>query len=96
MIPPALNRPAEILLVEDNPGDVELTAKDWPPPGSTIISTSSWTALKCSPICAVKDNISTPRGPISFCSIPVPKKDGREVLADIKADEDLHHLRWWF
>ena len=87
------NGPIEILLVEDNPGDVRLTRE----------------ALKegkvYSNLHTVKDGVEAmeflrrqgrykdaPRPDIVLLDLNLPKKDGREVLQEIKTDEDLKRI----
>src|SRR6476620_711376 len=86
-------KPVEILLVEDNPGDVRLTKE----------------ALKeakvINNLTELKDGVEAlaflrQQGPYGAAVIPhlilldlnLPKKDGREVLAEIKADEKLKRI----
>ena len=86
-------RPVQILLVEDNPGDVRLTME----------------ALKeakvLNKLTVVKDGIEAlsllrREGPHAGAARPdlilldlnLPRKDGREVLAEIKADDDLKRI----
>lgn len=86
-------RPIEILLVEDNPGDVRLTLE----------------ALKDSRISStlrvVNDGAEAiqylrQQGKYTKATIPdlvlldlnLPKKDGREVLAEVKADKNLKRI----
>jgi chemotaxis family two-component system response regulator Rcp1 len=86
-------KPVEILLVEDNPGDVFLTKNAF-----------SETKIKNN-ISVAKDgeeamdylhkrngfeNAITPD--LLLLDINMPKKDGREVLEEIKADEVLRHI----
>jgi CheY-like chemotaxis protein len=83
-------RPVEILLVEDNPGDVRLTQE----------------ALKEAKVhnnlSVVGDGVeamaflrhqgsyaSAPRPDIVLLDLNLPKKDGRQVLAEVKSDPDL-------
>lgn len=83
----------EILLVEDNPGDVRLTQE----------------ALKDSKLCnhlsVVQDGVQAlaflrrqgeyaeaPRPDIILLDLNLPRKDGREVLAEIKDDESLRRI----
>ena len=87
------NRPVEILLVEDNPGDERLTRE----------------ALKegkvYSNLHTVKDGVeameflrregkyrSVPRPDIILLDLNLPKKDGRQVLSEIKQDDDLRYI----
>lgn len=88
-----LMKPVEILLVEDNPGDVRLTRE----------------ALKeakvINHLTVLKDGVEAlaflrHEGPYGDAATPhlilldlnLPKKDGREVLAEIKADEKLKRI----
>jgi two-component system, chemotaxis family, response regulator Rcp1 len=87
------NGPIEILLVEDNPGDVRLTRE----------------ALKegkvYSNLHTVKDGVEAmeflrrqgkfsdvPRPDIILLDLNLPKKDGREVLQEIKTDSSLKRI----
>ncbi len=90
---PELLKPIEILLVEDNPGDVRLTKE----------------ALKeakvINNLTVLKDGVEAlaflrQEGPYAAAKRPhlilldlnLPRKDGREVLAQIKADDALRRI----
>lgn len=92
-IKPSLARPAEILLVEDSPGDVRLMQE----------------ALRegkvANRVHVVRDGVQAmaflrhegkyadvPRPDIILLDLNLPKKDGREVLAELKAAPDLHRI----
>jgi len=92
-ISPSLARPAEILLVEDSPGDVRLMQE----------------ALRegkvANRVHVVRDGVQAmdfvrqqgeyadaPRPDIILLDLNLPKKDGREVLAELKADPDLRRI----
>jgi CheY-like chemotaxis protein len=86
-------RPVQILLVEDNPGDV----------GLTIEALKEATVLN--KLTVVKDGIEAlallrrqgqhahaARPDLILLDLNLPKKDGREVLAEIKADDNLKRI----
>lgn len=86
-------RPVEMLLVEDNPGDARLAIealKD-----AKVNNNLHW----------VKDGVEAmaflrregaysdaPRPDVMLLDLNLPKKDGREVLAEVKADEALRRI----
>ena len=85
--------PIEILLVEDNPGDARLTLegfKDAKVKNNITVAENGIEALA----------ILRREGPYQKAAFPdlilldlnMPKKDGREVLAEIKADDQLRHI----
>ena len=87
------NRPVEILLVEDNPADVRLTREALKE--GKVYNNLHW----------AKDGVealeflhrqgkfaSAPRPDIILLDLNLPKKDGREVLQDIKNDPDLKRI----
>jgi len=87
------NRPVEILLVEDNPGDERLTREALKE--GKVYSNLHW----------VKDGVEAldflrrqgkykeaPRPDIILLDLNLPKKDGREVLQDIKNDDQLKRI----
>ncbi len=93
MADPNDGRPIEILLVEDNPGDIRLTEE----------------ALREGKVCnnlhVVMDGVAAmtfvrgigeyaqaPRPDLILLDLNLPKKDGREVLAEIKANPDLKQM----
>ncbi len=84
------NEPIEILLVEDNPADARLTVEAFKE------------ARVSNNLTIVEDGVEaisylrqegyyagTPRPDIILLDLNLPRKDGREVLAEIKADPDL-------
>lgn len=90
---PEGSRAVELLLVEDNPGDVRLTRE----------------ALKAGKVLnhlsVVHDGeqalaflrrqgafAEAPRPDVILLDLNLPRKDGREVLADIKADDALRRI----
>ncbi len=86
-------RPIEILLVEDNPGDVRLTQealKEGKVRNNMYVASDGEEALtflrrqgKYAEAC---------RPDLILLDLNLPKKSGREVLEEIKADPDLKRI----
>ena len=86
-------RPKIIFLVEDNLGDIRL-----------ILEALKRTKTQCEVIVARDgmeaiaylqdngDNAQAIRPDLILLDLNLPKKDGREVLAEIKADQSLKHI----
>jgi CheY-like chemotaxis protein len=86
-------KPIEVLLVEDNPGDVRLTRE-------ALKAGKVWSSLH-----VVADGVealafvrqqgvytNAPRPDIILLDLNLPKIDGREVLSNLKADENLKRI----
>ncbi len=86
-------RPIEILLVEDNPGDVRLTQEAL---GEAKVRNN---------LAVARDGVEAlsylrreppfedaTRPDMVLLDLNLPRKDGREVLAEIKADPELRRL----
>jgi len=93
MNPQTPGKPIEILLVEDNPGGVRLTAEAF-----------KENKLR-NELHVVGDGVeamaflrregkyaSAPRPDLILLDLKLPKKDGREVLAEIKEDKNLRRI----
>ena len=86
-------RPAEMLLVEDNPGDARLAIealKD-----AKVYNNLSWVQDGVEAMAFLRREgaySDVPRPDVILLDLNLPKKDGREVLADVKADEDLRRI----
>jgi chemotaxis family two-component system response regulator Rcp1 len=86
-------RAIEILLVEDNPGDVRLIqealrdGKVWNNPH---VVTDGEAALDF--VFRRGSYADSPRPDLVLLDLNLPKKDGREVLAVIKSDPDLRRI----
>ncbi len=89
-VDPKLGQPIELLLVEDSPSDTDLT----------VAALDS--AKVCNHLNVVEDGVQAmeflrrlgpyagaPRPDLILLDLNLPRKDGREVLAEIKADEKL-------
>lgn len=88
-----VGHPVDILLVEDNPGDVRLTRE-------ALNGAKVWNKLH-----VVTDGVEAlaylrqhgqyagmPRPDLILLDLNLPKKDGREVLAEIKTDPSLRRI----
>ncbi len=83
----------EILLVEDNPGDVRLTRealKDGKIVNNLHVAEDGVDALAFLRREGKYHNAVRPE--LILLDLNLPKKDGREVLAEIKADEALKRI----
>jgi two-component system response regulator len=83
----------DILLVEDNPGDARLAKealKESKVKNQIHIATDGMEAMDF----LFKRNkyIDAPLPDLIILDLNLPKKDGREVLAEIKADENLKRI----
>jgi two-component system, chemotaxis family, response regulator Rcp1 len=83
----------EILLVEDNPGDVRLTRealRDGKIVNNLHVAEDGVDALAFLRREGKYHNAIRPE--LILLDLNLPKKDGREVLAEIKADKDLKRI----
>jgi CheY-like chemotaxis protein len=81
--------PIEILLVEDNPADVRLTLealKDSRLPNRVHVARDGVEAMR------MLKETGAVRPDLVLLDLNLPRKDGREVLAEIKQDESLRHI----
>ena len=87
------SRPVEILLVEDNPGDVRLTRealREGKVRNNLHVAADGVEALHF----LRKEGrfADAVRPDLILLDLNLPKKDGREVLEDIKSDPDLRYI----
>jgi two-component system, chemotaxis family, response regulator Rcp1 len=86
-------QPIDILLVEDNAGDVRLTQevlKDSKVRNNLVVATNGEEALAC--LRKQGKFRNTVRPDLILLDLNLPIKDGREVLAQIKEDPDLKRI----
>jgi chemotaxis family two-component system response regulator Rcp1 len=88
-----MGRLAEILLVEDNPGDVRLTQEAFKE-GKVLNNlhvvedgVEAMAFLRQEGQCA-----DAPRPDVILLDLNLPRKDGREVLAEVKNDPGLRRI----
>lgn len=82
--------PIEILMVEDNPGDVRLTVEALK--GAKVRNNLQVVNDGVEAMAYLRNQgqyADAPRPDLILLDLNLPKKDGREVLAEIKADSDL-------
>lgn len=83
--------PLEVLLVEDNPADVRLTIealKDAKVPSRVHVARDGVEALRL-----LRDDTGlAPRPDLILLDLNLPRKDGREVLTEVKKDATLRHI----
>jgi CheY-like chemotaxis protein len=88
-----LGRPIDILLVEDSPSDTDLTVE------------ALGVGKVANRLSIVEDGVqameflrrqgrfaNAPRPDLILLDLNLPRKDGREVLAEVKADPSLRHI----
>ena len=89
----ALTNPIDILLVEDNPGDVRLTRealKEGKVLNNLMVAQDGMEALALLKREGEFANVVRPD--IILLDLNLPKMDGREVLAEIKIDPSLRRI----
>jgi two-component system, chemotaxis family, response regulator Rcp1 len=88
-----LSRPVDILLVEDNPGDVRLTQEAFRDARIEVrlsVVMDGEEALNY--LYRRGQYADVTRPDIILLDLNIPKKDGREVLQEIKRDDSLRYV----
>ncbi len=87
------NRPVNILLIEDNPGDVRLTQEAFKEGNMSInldVTMDGVEAIKYLKKESPFEQVTTPD--LILLDLNLPKRDGREVLQEIKTDDLLKRI----
>ncbi len=85
-----IGKPVEILLVEDNPGDVRLTQEAFKEGKLRNRLSVVGDGVEAMAFLRREGQYAdAPRPDIILLDLNMPKKDGRETLADIKEDPEL-------
>ena len=82
--------PLEVLLIEDNPGDVRLTRETLCSGQSSIhlyVATDGVEAMEF--LRQKEGQVRAPRPDLILLDLNLPRMDGHEVLAQIKGDDSL-------
>ena len=85
--------PIEILLVEDNPGDARLAREAFQ--DAKVRNALHWVDNGQEAMDFLRKegkHARAPRPDLILLDLNLPRKDGREVLAEIKADPDLKRI----
>lgn len=88
-----LVRPIEILLVEDSPSDADLTEEALS--DGKVLNNLHWVEDGVEALAFLRrqgKHANAPRPDLILLDLNLPKKDGREVLAEIKADPKLKRI----
>jgi CheY-like chemotaxis protein len=89
----SVSRPVEVLLVEDNPGDVRLTRealKEGKIRNNLHVARDGVEALAF--LRRQGEHAGAPRPDLILLDLNLPRKDGREVLTEIKDDASLRQI----
>jgi CheY-like chemotaxis protein len=86
-------KPIEILLVEDNAGDARLAKEALH--DAKVSNNLSWVADGVEALAFLRregKHEKAPRPDLILLDLNLPRKDGREVLSEIKADDKLKRI----
>ncbi|MBI4563134.1 MAG: response regulator [Planctomycetes bacterium] len=86
-------QPIELLLVEDNPGDIRLTEEAWKESRSLYRLNVVSDGVEALAFLRKEGPYArTPRPDMIFMDLNLPKRDGRDVLQEIKSDPVLRYI----
>ena len=85
-------RVINVLLVEDDPGDVLMTREAFEEYLNNRLDVVSDGSEALAYLRREHPYEDSPRPDLILLDLNLPKRDGREVLAEVKADETLQHI----
>ena|SRR5438093_486920 len=86
-------RPIEVLLVEDNPGDVRLIMEALRAAGRRLhVSVANDGDEALARLYRYNSHFNAPRPDLILLDLNLPRRDGRELLAELKADAELKSI----
>ena len=86
-------KPIEVLLVEDNPGDVRLTQEALKEGRLEVNLTVATDGVEATEMLRQRNShVNSTRPDLILLDLNLPKKDGRQVLQEIKNDPDLMRI----
>jgi chemotaxis family two-component system response regulator Rcp1 len=89
----AMGKSVEVLLVEDNPGDVRLTLEAFKDSKvKTHLSVARDGVEAMAFLRREGKYVNAPRPDLVLLDLNVPRKDGRAVLVEIKEEENLKNI----
>jgi two-component system, chemotaxis family, response regulator Rcp1 len=86
-------RPVQILIVEDNPADARLVREVMR--DSKVLTEIHWVPDGVEALAFLRAQgkyADAPRPNLIFLDLNMPRKDGREVLSEVKSDESLKRI----
>ena len=88
-----ITRPINILLIEDNPGDIRLTEEAFHECDINVNMTAVMDGVEAISYLSKSDSFQGATSPdLILLDLNLPKKDGREVLKEIKSDPKLKRI----
>jgi CheY-like chemotaxis protein len=89
----AVNRPVEVLLVEDNPGDIRLIEEALKETSLRIHLNVARDGVEALDFLRKTDRFADAARPdLVLLDLNLPRKNGGEVLSEVKADPDLKRI----
>lgn len=93
MASPTIPRPVEVLLVEDNPGDVRLTREALKESAMKVNLNVARDGVEAIDFLRNRKPFDfAPKPDLILLDLNLPRKNGREVLTEIKGDPELKRI----